>query len=363
MTEDELKNQFSNYERTVWIVNSIHGHFLKYYPKLLDCFDRFPRFPQVNGEFLTPDFAVSFQSGFDIIGEVKRALGSNDVFLNQTYEQILKYDQPLKFRKLPDGPHERTSEAHDIVLFTNIEYAAKEAKKLRELIRSKKSLKRPVVIFSVTFDSQQTKPRWIFSCLTEFSDRFSDAGLPKQNRLSARHQDERESLVIYTNEFAAIQTQHPFCNDAPPSIYTAVLLWAKVFPNLIPPDKRSDWTLEENNQGTVEFSITIDSVILERDRQRLAIRKQQVLDALALLQAGKLVDRKNNDIVIRYRRFRAVFGDERDDEKVIEAAIDHTKQGLIREISRGTSKVATKKSSVVRPKGTKKDERQRLLDL
>ena len=206
------------------------------------------------------------------------------------------------------------------------------------------------------------KPRWIFSCLTEFSDRFSDAGLPKESRLSNRHQDERESLVIYTNEFAGIQTQHPFCNDDPPAVYTAVLLWAKVFPNLIPPDKRSDWTLEENNQGTVEFSVTIDAVISERDRQLLAIRKQQVVDALILLEAGKLVVRKNKDITIRYRRFRAAFADERDDEKAIEAAIDHTKQGLIREISRGISKVATKKSRVVRPKRSTTDANQGLLN-
>jgi hypothetical protein len=363
MTEDELKNQFTNYERTVWIVNSIHGHVLKYYRKLLDCFDRFPRFPLANGESLNPDFAVSFQSGFDIIGEVKRALGANEISLNATYEQILKYDQPLKFRKTPEGPHERISKSHDIVLFTNIEYAAKEAKKFRELIVRKKSLKQPVIIFSVTFDSQQTKPRWIFTCLTEFSDRFSDAGLPRESRLSNRHQDERESLVIYTNEFAGIQAQHPFCNDDPPAVYTAVLLWAKVFPNLIPPDKRSDWTLEENNQGTVEFSVTVDAIISERDRQRLAIRKRQLLDALELLQAGKLVVLSNDNVIVRYRRFRATFGDERDDEKAIEAAIDHTKHGLIRQISRGMSKAGTKKTRVVRPQQSKKDANQRLLDL
>src|SRR6266571_7959164 len=205
MTEDDLKNQFSNYERTVWVVNSIHGHLLKYYRDVLDCFDRFPKFPLTDGEFLTPDFAVSFQSSFDIVGEIKRALGSNDFSLNETHEQICKYDQPLTFRQTPEGPHERTSNSYDIVLFTNLEYAAKEAKNLRELIHSKGRPKRPVIIFSDTFDSQQTKPRWIFSCLTEFSDRFSDTGLPEERRLSKRHQDDRESIVIYANEFAGIQ--------------------------------------------------------------------------------------------------------------------------------------------------------------
>jgi hypothetical protein len=363
MTEDELKNQFGNYERTVWIVNSIHGHLLKYYRDVLDCFDRFPKFPLTGGEFLTPDFAASFHSGFDIVAEIKRALGSNDVSLNETYEQICKYDQSLKFRRSPEGSHERTSKSHDIALFTNLEYAAKEAKRLRELIRSNSRPKRPVIIFSDTFDAQQTKPRWIFSCLTEFSDRFSDGGLPEERRLSKRHQEDRESIVIYANEFAGIQAQHPFCNDDPPAVYTAVLLWAKVFPNLIPPDKLADWTLEENNQGTVEFSVTIGALISERDRQRLAIRKQQVIDALSLLEAGKVVMRTNTEIIIRYRRFRATFGDERDEEKAIEAAIDHTKHGLIREISRGMSKAAPKKTRIVRPRKATKDDNQGLLNL
>jgi hypothetical protein len=363
MTEDDLKNQFTNYERNVWIVNSIHGHLLKYYGDVLICFDRFPKFPLADGEFLTPDFAVSFHADFDFVGEIKRALGSGDFALKETHEQICKYDQPLKFRQTPDGLHERASNSFDIVLFTNLEYAAKEAKHLRTLIRSEGCPKRPVIIFSDTFDSQQTKPRWIFSCLTEFSDRFSDAGLPEEKRLSKRHQDDRESLVIYTNEFAAIQTQHPFCNDDPPAVYTAVLLWAKVFPNLIPGDKRADWTLEENNQGNVEFSVTMDAVIAERDRQRLAIRRKQVADALSLLEAGNLVIRANNELLIRYRKFRSTFGDERDDEKAAEAAIDHTKHGLIREISRGMSKGTSKKRDIVRPKAAKKDERQRLLDL
>jgi hypothetical protein len=95
MTEDDLKNQFSNYERTVWIVNSIEGHLLKYYRDVLECFDRFPKFPVTNGEYLTPDFAVSFNSGLDILGEIKRSFGSKAVSLEETYDQICKYDQPL----------------------------------------------------------------------------------------------------------------------------------------------------------------------------------------------------------------------------------------------------------------------------
>jgi hypothetical protein len=83
---------------------------------------------------------------------------------------------------------------------------------------------------------------------------------------------------------------------------------------------------------------------------------------LSLLEAGKLVMRTKTQIVIRYRRFRATFGDQRDDEKAIEAAIDHTKYGLIREISRGMSKTSEKKPRVVRGKKVRSDAAQQLLN-
>lgn len=60
MTPDSLRIDFTNYERTVWVVNSIEGHLVKYYSDLLTCFDRFPEFPREGADPLTPDFAVSF---------------------------------------------------------------------------------------------------------------------------------------------------------------------------------------------------------------------------------------------------------------------------------------------------------------
>lgn len=363
MSEDEFKIQFSNYERTVWVVNSIEGHLLKYYRDLIVCFDRFPRFPQSAGAALTPDFAVSFISDFNIIGEIKRSLGAGEKALGETYDQLCRYDQVLRFRRSPDGPHERAAKSHDIVLFTNIEYARKEAKRLRALVRSQGKPTRHIIIFSVAFDGQQAKPKWIFSCLTDLSDRFSDAALPVEKRLSKRHQDDEESLVIYTNEFAGIQTQHAFCNDNPPPVYTAVILWAKVFPRLIPQEKRADWTLEENNQGTIEFTVSLEALITEKNRLRLAIRKQQVVDALSLLETGKVVVRNNNEFTIRYRKFRAAVGHDLDEAKAAELAIDHTKHGLIREISRGISKPNGKKQRIVRPTRSKKDSNQTFFDL
>lgn len=363
MSEDELKIQFSNYERTVWVVNSIEGHLLKYYGKELIHFDRFPRFPQEGGQPLTPDFAACFVGDFNLIGEVKRALGTSGFALAATHEQICRYDQALKFRKSEGSAHDHEVKSHDILIFANIEYARKEAKQLRGLIRETGRPKRPVIIFSVTFDNQQLKPRWILSCLTDFSDRFSDAGLPAEKQLSRRHQDDEESLIISTSEFAAIQATHAFCNDTPPPIYTAVMLWARVLPKLMPAEMRATWALEENLRGTIEFSVPVEALVAEKERRRLAVRKQHVMDALALLESAKLVTVQNNEVVIRYRRFRGSVQEGEKAEEYEEAVIDHTKHGLIREISRGLSRVSTRKTRSERPRSFPRDPHQRMLDL
>ena len=305
MTDEALTIEFSNYERTVWIVNSVEGHLLRYYEDVLVYFDRFPAFPQADGQPLTPDFAASFISDFNIIGEVKRALGLDQRTIDENYRQICNYDQPLKFRTTGGGAHEHDAASHDIVVFVNVEHAQKEAKRLRQLIDEHGKPERPVIVFSVAFDQQQAKARWVLSCITSRSGRFSDAELPEDKRLSKRHQDDEEPIVIYTNEFAALQATQAFCNDKPPAIYTAVILWARVFPRLMPTEQRASWALDENLQGIVEFSTTVDAVVAEKNRLLLSVRRSHVLEALNLLEAGSLLVRKDNDeLIVRYRRFR-----------------------------------------------------------
>jgi hypothetical protein len=358
MTEEQLKVSFSNYERTVWVINSVEGHLLRYYRDVLICFDRFPAFPMGDGSTLTPDFAVSFINDFHFIGEVKRALGLDQRTIEQNFEQLVRYDQNLKFRRAPGEPHDWAVASHDLVLFVNVEHARKEAKKLRQLIEADGRPTRPVIIFHIAYDQQQAKARWILSCITDLSGRFSDAQLPEEKRLSIRHQDNEEPIVIYTNEFAALQATQSFCNDDPPNIYTAVILWARVFPRLMPSEQRATWVLEANLQGISEFGTTIEAILTERERLRLRVRKKQVIEAIQLLAQGKLVVQDGDGLLVRYRRFRPARVDE-DDDDAAEAAIDYTKAGLIREISRGASgKTRQQLASSHGRKGSRHDPNQ-----
>lgn len=216
---------------------------------------------------------------------------------------------------------------------------------------------RPLIIFSVAFDTQQAKSRWVLSCITDLSDRFSDSKLPEDARLSVRHQDHEEPIVIYIAEYAALQATQAFCNDRPPAVYTAVILWARVLPKLIPDDQRKMWALEANLQGTVEFLTSMDAIVAESHRQRLVVKRAHIFEALSLLEASKLVISQDGKLRVRYRRFRSARGDYEDDEAA-EAAMDHTKRGLVREIARSVKSKRKPKTRTPLSRRSKSDPNQ-----
>jgi hypothetical protein len=99
--------------------------------------------------------------------------------------------------------------------------------------------------------------------------------------------------------------------------------------------------LDENLQGIVEFSTTIDDVVAEKNRLLLAIRRVDVVKAVNLLEAGNLlVSKSNGELIVKYRRFRPprIEIGEGEDEQKVEVALDYTKRGVIRAISRGTAR-------------------------
>ena len=83
--EQKLREEFSNYERTVWIVNCLEGHLRKYYEDLLLCFDRYPKIPNGDNHSLTPDFTAVFVGPYEIVGEVKRSLGEKEEYVRENY--------------------------------------------------------------------------------------------------------------------------------------------------------------------------------------------------------------------------------------------------------------------------------------
>lgn len=283
---------------------------------------------------------------------MKRALGGDEKAIDETFTQIALYAQKFAFRSSAGSPHDRKVKNHDIIVFVNLEHARKEARKLRQLVlavRKKGQFANAVAVFSATYDSQQAKARWIFECIDEESDRLTDDALPEDRRLSKRHQKDANTIVVYPDQFTAIQAVHHFCNDSPPPIYTAVILWARVFPRLIPKDDLARWTLEENNQGSLELQTSIDEIASMRDRLRIGVRRADIRKAIDLLEIASLtIKRQDGRLTIAYRKFRATTSGP--EEQREEMALDYTREGIINAVLKGSRKSSRRTSRTSAPK-------------
>jgi hypothetical protein len=361
--EQKLREEFSNYERTVWTVNSIEGHLRKHYSDLLKCFDRYPRLPRPDRAPLTPDFCVVFQGPYALVGEVKRALGLDQVSITTRYAQLKGYDEKLHLRSAPGGAYDYESDSHDILLFINLEYAKKEAKKLSELIAGDRKLghfQRAVSVFGATYDSQQAKAKWIFTWIESSGESLRDTNLPVARRLSKRHQEDGEAIVVYTDEFAGLQAVHHFCNDEPPDVYLAVLLWSRVFPKLITRDRREPW-VDADCQGVVEIDVTAGDLAKYATNQLgYGVKTEGIRKVLDLLVKADLADHgKAEEFKINYRRFRIRRGEEESDEAFEEAKLDHVKEGIIRALTQ-TEKKPAGRVRFGRTRRTAKDDKHQL---
>lgn len=333
--EKQLKCDYSNYERTVWVVNSIEGHLQRYYSALMVYFDRYPRI-KVDGKELTPDFTVVFSGPYEIVGEVKRALGRNEI-IDKRFEQIKEYDQPMQLRTAEGNVYQHFTANHDILLLINAEYANPESKKLSELVKAERKngkLVRAVSVFSTAYDNQAAKARWILTW-QNYSDKLRDTKLPAGQRLSERHQEAEEPILIYPDDFTGVQAIHRFCNDDPPPIYVTVILWSRIFPRMMTTEQRDSWTLDSDCQGVVDIKVTVEQLVdTTRKFVNYQVKASLLRDVLKVLCKAKLAEQKSEgEYIVHFRRLR--LANVEDGEEGEELKLDHVKEALIRAIVRG----------------------------
>jgi len=333
--EKELRIEFSNYERTVWVINSIEGHFRRYYKSMLRYFDRYPKI-KVDEKVITPDFTVVFAGPYEIVGEVKRALGKQEG-IEKRYSQLKQYDRKLRLRIADGDTYQHETTNHDILLLINVEYARPESKTLQQMLsadREKGAFNRALSVFSTSYDNQAARSRWVLIWEPD-TDKLRDSILPQVQRLSERHQDRGEPILIYPDEFTGVQAVHWFCNDNPPSIYVAVVLWSKIFPRLLTAEQRQTWTLDSDCQGSIDVEVTVDQVVdATRQFVNYPIKTALIKQVLELLTKPRLTEKRaDGKFIIHFRRLRSGTFD--DDDEGEERKLDHVKEMLIRAIARG----------------------------
>ena len=220
------------------------------------------------------------------------------------------------------------------MLFVNLEYAKKEAKALRLLVEAQRKagkLGRALVLFSATCDDQQARRKWILVWVDEHGDKFRDSMLPEARRFSKRHQDDGESIVIYPDEYTAAQSVDHFCNDDPPPIYIAIILWSRIFPRMIPVDKNQDW-VERDCVGTVEFDTDVNGIITASQTylNKYILKAELIKNVLSLLsKAGLVRSCGGGKYTIFYKKFAPPRDEDSWEESDEELKVDKVRNGLI----------------------------------
>ncbi|MFB6075510.1 MAG: hypothetical protein ABEK17_00030 [Candidatus Aenigmatarchaeota archaeon] len=316
--QEDLLKEFDVYDTTVDIVccweafinHSYDGKIDSYY------FDRFPHISHPEGYDgdLTPDFTICFNQEYAIIGEIKRTFPEEDEHFQNEMEQILTYDNSLQV-EMGDGS-EGTPETIDILLLIEGTDAPQISHRINEL-REEKIIEfdNNFLMFRYNFNQTSTISRYEFQKVIEASDFFRDDTIPDDVSLSNKFDEERKTAKVYPKHFRDVKFEKPICNDSPPPIYLATILWHKLFANQISNSEYREWqwgSAQKTKLFTVEpyeFTRKVNNRFKECDGE---IRVRWIKEAFNFLCEADLADYNHEEETyeIKYRDFNIRIGEE-----------------------------------------------------
>lgn len=304
---DKLRKAFREYDQTVDIV-SCWESFLKYsFPDSLVHFDRYPEDPDTG---LTPDFTANF-GDYGIVGEVKRTFPQSEEGLETEMEQVLKYDQPLAFRRGPDDKRNVPSNQDTLLLLFDPGAAFQITDRITSYLKEDgPELEGNLNVVDASYDSTSVKSRYVFRLIPGQGAAFQDGCLPAEKSLQTRLIDERNAVEVYPKHFVEIKAREVLCNDEPPPLYMAVHLWTHVFYELLTEEQKEIWRLQ-NPQKTMEIEVTPESLTETLNKDFLeaeAVRTTWTRSALEFLSSAGLATKNEESYSVEYRYITQLYG-------------------------------------------------------
>jgi hypothetical protein len=235
-----LRAEFDNYAKSVTLIASVEGwvqHNWGAAGKIAPSLVQFDRFPSCGG--LTPDFLVSFQTGYRLCGEVVRTF-RNGAGTGSDLHQVLSYTQHLR----QTSPH---ANCGDVVLlvhpFTD-EVAAKAILGAMNGESEDGKPEAPVVILSYV-ETRGANGEWYDlhwrdqpgnSRFSEPNATAPDAG-PGLNDLLV---DVQHCPIRLDESALSIFAGNPLINDDPPRLYTVVVVIYPAINQLLTEEERDE---------------------------------------------------------------------------------------------------------------------------
>jgi hypothetical protein len=275
-------------------------------------FDRFPRLssPEEGETEKTPDFGVLISPSYGLIGEIKAGFPIEQTSFLGHLAKLKKYDRPLDFKAGPKGERLLPT-THDILLLIPLRDAHEIVTRVEEILRGGlMKFERSLVIFEWYYDHDRNE--FVFRKVAGQSSDFRDSTLGEEVRLSNYFSRRAASLKVTPNKIQAIKATWQFCNDAPPTIFTLVFLWTKVFYHLLTRAQREEWR-RRNAQKQMPLDVTVPQLAAEIEG-RYPLRWghwsgwcRDSLDVLALSGLARKIE--NDRYVVGYRNITRELGE------------------------------------------------------
>lgn len=269
-------------------------------------FERFPNIPNNSGDNpLTPDFTTYFNEKYGVIGEVKWGFPDKEVAFDKTLSQIENYADPKLELKTNNGDR-KSPEVCDIILIISGSSALETGQRISDKIGddSRFNFKNNLVLMRYDFNNRAAKSRYEFERIPTTDQGFRDDALPDDISLSknAGESGGYKKISVYPKHFVPVKSRRPLCNDKPPEIYLATVLWHRIFPEFLDEAEYREWR-SSGAQKTITISTSVGEIRqkLNSYLQNGSARKQWVSDTVDFLDTANLARTGKNRATIKFR--------------------------------------------------------------
>lgn len=312
---EEKEIEYNTYDQAVDIVSCWESFLNHSYDQVFGdyYFDRFPNL-DVNGTDATPDFAVSVNDEYGLIGEIKRTFPDDEVAFRSTLEQLERYDEPDELKNSPNST--LTPDTCDILLLISGTSAPSIGMRIQRLIdEGELDINRNLVVIRYQYNSRDQYSRYEFQRVVTVNDEFRDDALRNEHSLSHHMGTEADyqTLPLYPEHFMSDKVRKPICNDKPPEQYLATILWHKVFPRFLNKSDFDDW-----KSGTAQKTIPIKATPAEFTSELNDYmhdgnaRESWVHDSLQFLKDANLAEQLSDEFKVKFRGFVRNVGESND---------------------------------------------------
>ncbi|MHB8968789.1 MAG: hypothetical protein ACYC5A_09555 [Thermoleophilia bacterium] len=266
---------YSNYQQCVEIVCCWHSWFTK---KGYDgsSFDHYPSRKTAVGNTITPDFVVDFpKNNYTLIGEVCRLPDQQQGF-EKSVSQAKSYTE--------------YSDNTDVIMLIPLnDAAAAEKRMVANDLLGEEQESEPVVIISYARIDNDVVPKWIFS--RPAGPRkviFRDTFLDDKHSLHNTFNVSLETITVVPKYVKRMLVNFPICNDDPPPLFLACVLWQRVFPGMLKEDK---FIKHRARQESLNISTSLSAIRKKANEKGIKTKKGCFESAVALLTDAGLIEK------------------------------------------------------------------------